>query len=143
MSQSAVTDSLALASIGDEELKEAVGRFYYDVLGEAEKSWSSPTDAKDWKASRHPRPSAIVDHLRGKVTYGVGPIGRAIVIDHDSERTPSGEEEVEATKAEARAAVSLLLDSFGIPHVHFDGARGAHTWIRLDRDATEAELAAL
>jgi hypothetical protein len=65
------------------------------------------------------------------------------VIDHDLANVASGEEADEEAKRAALEAVGLLLDTFGIPHLHFDGARGVHTWIRLDRDATADELAAI
>ena len=63
---------------------------------------------------------------------------RALVIDADL-----GADDNQATKDAGREHVSLVLDSFGIPHVHHDGRSGYHTWIRLDCDAAPEERAAL
>ena len=138
---------LALSSVDDRRLEEAAERFGRDVLGgwsQPGRYWRTETELKRWRAGKgRARPSDFRAHFRGEQTSGVGPIRRAIVVDHDLEQTPSGQEAPAEAKERSANAVSLLLDSFGIPHVHFDGARGVHTWIRLNREPTQPELDAL
>src|SRR5262249_46030935 len=88
-------------------------------------------------------PGDVLAHFRGEKIIAVGPVTRALVIDHDLPGIASGEEASTDAKDQARNAVTMLLDSFGIPHLHFDGARGVHTWIRLTRDVTDEERGAL
>jgi hypothetical protein len=143
-----------LAEVDELELREAVAAFGRDVLngwaGSADdkvKVWESPTDRKDYShrsnGKRRVTPSDVLAHLRGEKIIAVGPVRRALVIDHDLPGVATGEDADEASKDAARGAVTTLLDSFGIPHLHTDGARGVHTWIRLDRHATAEERAAL
>jgi hypothetical protein len=143
-----------LVGVSELELREAVDAFGRDVLGgwagtgaEKVKVWESPTDRKDYtdpkNGKRRVRPSDVLAHLLGEKIIAVGPVRRALVVDHDLPNIAQGEEADDDAKDSARSAVTTLLDSFGIPHLHADGARGVHTWIRLSRDATGEERAAL
>lgn len=128
-------------------LREAVDAFGRDVLGSWSghvKLWTTPTDRKEYRAAKTTRmhrnvaPADFLAHLRGEHVAAVAPIGRAIVIDADLAADESAE-----TKEKGRAHVALILDTFGIPHVHHDGRSGFHTWIRLHRDPSDDEKKAL
>ena len=95
----------------------------------------------DTPRQRCASPSDVAAHLRGEQTIAVAPISRAVVIDTDlcakTEKPP------EDVKQRAAEAVSLVLDTFGIPFLTFDSARGTHTWVRLPRNVRPDERAAL
>ena len=136
-----------LAGIDEAVLLDAIGRFGADVLrqwgaGGKVKVWQSSTDRKDYtnpaNGKRQVTPPDLLAHFRGEKVIALAPIARALVIDADLDA-----DDDEEIKQEGGEYVSLILDSFAIPHVHHDGRSGYHTWIRLDRDATRAEIAAL
>jgi hypothetical protein len=148
---------LALESLPDRQLRDAVARFGYSTFGGwgsrerrrngqrvRSRKWIAPTLGKDYSrrgnGKHSPHPADLLGHLLGEHVLAVSHITEAIVIDADLSPHPSDGE-----KAHAAEAVSALLDSFGIAHRHFDGQRGPHTWIRLPhgRDAEEDELEAL
>jgi len=139
--------SAPLAHVEDALLLDAIGRFGTDVLrqwgyGGKVKVWDSPTSGKDYTSpangKRQVEPSDLLGHFRGEKVIAVGPIARALVIDADLDANDD-----EQIKRAGGEYVSLVLDSFGIPYVHHDGRSGYHTWIRLHRDSTREEIAAL
>jgi hypothetical protein len=127
------------------ELRQAVGMFGSDVLGR----WGAEQKVKKWALARSGNayrakdgravPGDLLAHLTGAQTLAVGPITRSIVIDADL--VSKGQEASAELKVSARAAVDAVLSAFGIPALHFDSARGSHTWIRCNTTPTPETLA--
>lgn len=128
------------------ELRQAVGMFGSDVLGrwgaeQKVKKWALVGSGKGYRArDGRALPGDLLAHLTGEKTLAVGPITRCIVIDADL--VSKGQEASAKLKAEARAAGDAVLSDFGIPALHFDSARGSHTWIRCTTTPTPETLAA-
>ena len=86
---------------------------------------------------------AVLRHLVGLWTLGVWPLHNAVVIDVDLPVAKKLSEARRSEKEAAAAAVSVVLERFGIPHLHFDSRRGSHTWIRCESEPTPEAVGAL
>lgn len=139
-----MTTATASLPLDSHELRQAISIFGADVLG----GWGADAKVKKWAyvgsgkgyRARTGRavPSDVLAHLTGQATLAIGPITRAIVIDGDL--TAKGTDATPEQKATVQAAVDSLLADFDLPALHFDSARGLHTWLRCTETPTQATL---
>jgi hypothetical protein len=142
-----------LAAADRGELAEAARAFARDVLPrEHDDAVCSTMTRQGWRRNARARKierdgdwsSAVLEHVLGDATYAVCPLHRAVVIDIDHpDYRDKTTEAPRDEKLRAAKDVSLVLDTFGIPHLHVDSRGGFHTWVRLEEDPRPEVLNAL